>query len=399
VRRSAEISLSNLSDDRLRHAKSGDWWKTTPHRRLSNNSAVYTEKPEIGLFMREWLSLFESKSGERGIFNRDAAKRKCEEIGRNPEFEWGTNPCGEIILRPRQLCNLTEVIIRPDDKETDLKEKVIIATILGTFQSSLTKFPYVSNQWVKNCEEERLLGVSLTGIMDNKLTNGKGKDLANLLEGLRKIVRDTNKTMAKSLGINASAALTCLKPSGTVSQLTNTASGIHPRHSSYYIRTVLQDLKDPLTALMIEQGLPAEPEINSPGSTVAFSFPIKSPEKCITRNELTAIEHLELYKAYRQHWCDHNPSTTISIRDHEWLQVGNWVYDNFDELGGTAFLPFTEHLYRQAPYQEINEDEYKNLMKKVPLKVDWSLLKNYENEDNTTGNQQLACGSPVACEV
>jgi len=396
VRRSALISLSNLQDDRMRGAKTGQWWIDEGQRALSNNSAAYTCKPDMSVFINEWKSLYDSKSGERGIFNRQAAKNKASENGRRDvEWDFGTNPCSEIILRPYQFCNLTEVVIRATDSEKDLLAKVRAATILGTFQSTFTDFKYLRKQWIQNTEEERLLGVSLTGIMDNKLTSNPNKDF---LIRLRKEAVDTNKEFAKKLGIPQSTAITCVKPSGTVSQLVDSASGIHSRHSQYYIRTVRGDKKDPLTTLMIEKGMPHEPDITKPDSVVVFSFPMKAPEGCITRNDLTAINQLETWLMYQRYWCEHKPSCTVSVREHEWLDVGAWVYKHFDEISGVSFLPHSEHVYQQAPYQDINEEEYLAAVKLMPQHIDWAELSNYEKEDNTTGSQELACSSGV-CEI
>jgi len=396
VRRSALISLSNLQDDRMRGAKTGQWWQDEGQRALSNNSAAYTSKPDMSVFINEWKSLYDSKSGERGIFNRQAAKNKAAENGRrDSEWDFGTNPCSEIILRPYQFCNLTEVVIRATDSEKDLLAKVRAATILGTFQSTFTDFKYLRKQWIQNTEEERLLGVSLTGIMDNKLTSNPNKEF---LMRLRKEAVDTNKEFSKKLGIPQSTAITCVKPSGTVSQLVDSASGIHSRHSQYYIRTVRGDKKDPLTTLMIEKGMPHEPDITKPDSVVVFSFPMKAPDGCITRNDLTAINQLETWLMYQRYWCEHKPSCTVSVREHEWLEVGAWVYEHFDEISGVSFLPHSEHVYQQAPYQDITKEEYLDAIKLMPQHIDWAELSNYEEEDNTTGSQELACSSGV-CEI
>jgi|TARA_R110002072_G_scaffold128550_1_gene266356 ribonucleoside-triphosphate reductase (thioredoxin) len=396
VRRSALISLSNLQDDRMRGAKTGQWWQDEGQRALSNNSAAYTSKPDMSVFINEWKSLYDSKSGERGIFNRQAAKNKAAENGRrDSEWDFGTNPCSEIILRPYQFCNLTEVVIRATDSEKDLLAKVRAATILGTFQSTFTDFKYLRKQWIQNTEEERLLGVSLTGIMDNKLTSNPNKEF---LMRLRKEAVDTNKEFSKKLGIPQSTAITCVKPSGTVSQLVDSASGIHSRHSQYYIRTVRGDKKDPLTTLMIEKGMPHEPDITKPDSVVVFSFPMKAPDGCITRNDLTAIDQLETWLMYQRYWCEHKPSCTVSVREHEWLEVGAWVYEHFDEISGVSFLPHSEHVYQQAPYQDITKEEYLDAIKLMPQHIDWAELSNYEEEDNTTGSQELACSSGV-CEI
>ena len=399
VRRSALISLSNLSDDRMRVAKSGQWWIDNGQRALANNSACYTEKPDIGIFMDEWKALYDSKSGERGIFNRESAKKIAEKNERRDVgHDFGTNPCSEIILRSREFCNLSEVVVRPDDTEDTLLNKVRLATILGTFQSTLTNFKYVSKDWKKNCIEERLLGVSLTGIMDNKWTAGKLPGLDVLLKNLKQMSVDTNKEWSNKLKINQSAAITCVKPSGTVSQLVDSASGIHARHNPYYIRTVRGDKKDPLTKMMVEQGFPAEDDVMKPNDTTVFSFPIKCSPDAVFRQDLTAIEQLELWKTYQVHWCEHKPSVTISVKEEEWIDVGAWVYKNFDLMSGVSFLPYSEHTYKQAPYQDCNEKEYKDLMNKMPTSVDWNKLSEYEKSDMTVGSQELAC-SAGSCEI
>jgi len=396
VRRSAMISLSNLSDDRMRHAKSGQWWENEGQRALANNSVAYTEKPDMETFLREWTALVESKSGERGIFSREAADKHVARNGRRKTGqEWGTNPCSEIILRPYQFCNLTEVVIRATDTIKSLERKVRLATILGTIQSTYTNFPYLRPIWQKNTEEERLLGVSLTGIMDNELTY---KADAKTLQKLRDVAVQTNRDYAKSFGIDESAAITCVKPSGTVSQLVDSASGIHARHSSYYIRTVRGDNKDPLTQFLKESGIPAEPCVMKPDSTIVFSFPTKSPAGAVTRNDMDAIEQLELWKLYALNWCEHKPSVTITVRENEWLKVGAWVYDNFDICSGVSFLPHSDHTYAQAPYQDCDKAEYQAALAKMPKKIDWSKLSDYEKEDTTTGMQTLACASG-ACEI
>jgi len=400
VRRSALISLSNLTDERMRDAKSGAWWEQNPQRALANNSVAYKEKPEIGIFMEEWISLYKSKSGERGIFNREAAKKTVAKLGdrRDSSYDFGTNPCSEIILRDREFCNLTEVIIRADDTQDSIARKVRIASILGTWQASLTHFPYLSSTWKKNCEEEALLGVSMTGILDNPLMGSKDHRLLSVvLEDLKKISVETNKEWAEKLGINPAAAITCVKPSGTVSQLTDAASGIHARHSEYYVRTVRADRKDPLCQMMIDLGFPAEPCVMKPDHTMVFSFPMKAVGS-ITRNDLTAIEHLELWLTYQRHWCEHKPSITITVREHEWMEVGAWVYKHFDEISGISFLPHSDHSYRQAPYQECTQIAYTALSVEMPKNVDWSLLKNYEKTDTTASSQTFAC-SGDKCEL
>ena len=393
------ISLSNLSDDRMRHAKSGQWWETAGHRALANNSVSYTEKPDMETFMREWLSLVESKSGERGIFNREASKKQAAKFGRrDPNHEFGTNPCSEIILRPYQFCNLTECVVRATDTLKDLERKVKLATILGTIQSTLIKFPYLRKVWQNNTAEERLLGVSMTGIMDNPLMTSSNNGLDKTLEHLRSIAVATNAEWAERLGIPASTSISCVKPSGTVSQLVDSASGIHARHSPYYIRTVRGDNKDPLTQFMIDQGIPNEPCVMKPDSTVVFSFPVKSPEQAVTRNDMTAVEQLELWLTYQRHWCEHKPSVTISVRDAEWMAVGAFVYEHFDEMSGVSFLPHSDHTYQQAPYQDCTKEEYEEMLSLMPESIDWSDLSNYENEDNTVSMQTMAC-SGDSCEI
>jgi len=398
VRRSAMISLSNLSDDRMRHAKAGQWWEANVQRALSNNSAVYTEKPEVGQFMSEWLSIYESKSGERGIFSRDASKRVAAKSGRrDATHEFGTNPCSEIILRPYQFCNLTEVVIRSDDDEKSLARKIRVATILGTFQSTMTHFPYLRKIWQKNTEEERLLGVSFTGIYDCPLMNDPADpDLPKRLEKLKQVAVDTNKEWSEKLGINQAAAITCVKPSGTVSQLVLSPSGIHPGHDHYYIRRVRSDNKDPLTKHLIDSGVPHEPDVTKPHATTVFSFPMMLPKESVTRNDVDAIKHLDLWLMYQRHWCEHKPSVTINVKEEEWPKVGAWVYDHFDEMSGVSFLPYDGGSYRQAPYETINKDEYEKLIKEIPTTVDWDIL--VENDDNVEGVQQLAC-SAGNCDI
>jgi ribonucleoside-diphosphate reductase alpha chain len=405
VRRSALISLSNLNDEAMRHAKSGRWSETNPQRALANNSVNYKEKPDVGTFMREWLSLYDSKSGERGIYNSLSAKRQVErlnndeEIRREPRDDFGTNPCSEIILRSKEFCNLSEVVVRGGDDSESLEKKVRTATILGTFQSTLTSFKYLSRDWKKNCEEERLLGVSLTGIMDNSLTNGKKGKLEDLLENLKNVAIKTNKEFSEKLGIPQAAAITCVKPSGTVSQLVNSASGIHARHNPYYLRTVRADNKDPLCKFMKEADFPNEPDVMKPKYTTVFSFPMKSPKNAICRTDITAIEQLSLWSTYQKHWCEHKPSVTISVKEHEWMEMGNWVWNNFDDISGISFLPFSEHTYRQAPYQDCTKKEYENALKMMPSKVDWSQLTTFEEKDFTIGSQELACAADDGCEV
>lgn len=414
VRRSAMISLSNLSDDRMRHAKSGKWWENDPQRALANNSVAYSEKPDSMSFMREWTALVESGSGERGIFNRQAAIKQAAKNGRrDPNREWGTNPCSEIILAgPRtdpktgnpiagtggQFCNLSEVVVRATDTIEDLERKVKLATILGTIQATYTKFPYLRKVWEKNTAEERLLGVSLTGIMDNPLMTTANKGLAETLEHLKQVAVDTNKEWADRLGIEQSAAITCVKPSGTVSQLVDSASGIHARHSPYYIRTVRGDNKDPLTQFMIDQGIPNEPEAFKPDQTTVFSFPVKSPEGAVCTANMTAIEQLEMWLMYQRHFAEHKPSVTINVKADEWFEVGAFVYENFDEMSGVSFLPYDDHTYQQAPYQECEVSEYQMLLGQMPERIDWSKLADYEKEDTTVSMQTMACTGD-SCEL
>ncbi len=399
VRRSAMISLSNLSDDRMRHAKSGNWWDNNPQRALANNSVSYTEKPDSVSFMREWLALVESGSGERGVFNREASKNQAAKNGRrDSDFEFGTNPCSEIILRPYQFCNLTEVVVRAADSIEDLERKVRCATILGTIQSTYTKFPYLRKVWNRNTEEERLLGVSLTGIMDNQLLTIKNKGLEKTLEHLREVAISTNTDWADRLGIPTSAAITCVKPSGTVSQLVDSASGIHPRHSPHYIRTVRGDNKDPLTQFMKDQGIPSEADFMKPDQTTVFSFPVKAPQGAIVTDNVSAIEQLNTWLMYQRHWCEHKPSVTINVRKDEWFEVGAFVYEHFDEMSGVSFLPYNEHTYQQAPYQSCTKDDYKKLSKVMPKSIDWAKLSGYEKEDTTASSQTFACTGDV-CEI
>lgn len=399
VRRSAMISLSNLSDDRMRNAKSGQWWSENPQRALANNSVAFTEKPDVGSFMEEWASLYRSKSGERGLFNREASQRQAAKNGRRIDsFDFGTNPCSEIILRPYQFCNLTEVVVRSSDTPESLGRKVRLASILGTFQSTLTYFPYLRKIWKENTEEERLLGVSLTGIMDNGILNTPSDTLRSTLEQLKEVAIDVNASMADTLGIPHSTAITCVKPSGTVSQLVDSASGIHPRHSSYYVRSVRADNKDPLTQFLKDVGVKWEPELLKPDQTTVFYFPQKAPDGAVTRNDLSAIEQLELWKIYQEHWCEHKPSITVTVREHEWPAVGGWVYDNFDLVSGVSFLPHSDHTYKQAPYDDCDERRYQDLLVRTPTAIDWEALSKYEAEDNTAGSQTLACG-PEGCEV
>ena len=400
VRRSALISLSNLTDEKMRDAKVGQWWEANPQRALANNSVAYKEKPDIGVFMEEWISLYKSKSGERGIFNRDACKRTVAKLGdrRDPDYEFGVNPCSEIILRDREFCNLTEVIVRATDTAEILERKVKLATILGTWQASLTHFPYLSSEFKNNCQEEALLGVSLTGILDNEMLRANNKNTEEVLTKLRKISIDVNKDWAKKIGINPAAAITCVKPSGTVSQLTDSASGIHPRHSQYYVRTVRADRKDPLCQMMMDMKFPHEPCVMKPDTTMVFSFPVRSPGS-ITRNDITAIEHLEIWLTFQRHWCEHKPSITITVKENEWMEVGAWVYRHFDEISGISFLPHSDHSYRQAPYQECSLEDCSALEQVLPNSVEWSkTLVSYEKEDSTSGTQTFAC-SGDKCEL
>ena len=399
VRRSAMISLSNLSDDRMRHAKSGSWWDNDPQRALANNSVSYTEKPDSLSFMREWMALVESGSGERGIFNRQASKVQAAKNGRrDADYDFGTNPCSEIILRPSQFCNLTEVVVRATDTLDTLSEKVRLATILGTIQSNYTKFPYLRKVWKDNTEEERLLGVSLTGVMDNPLMTLKNKGLEKTLDHLKQIAITTNAIWAERLGIPVSTAISCNKPSGTVSQLVDSSSGIHARHSAYYIRTVRGDNKDPLTQFMIDQGIPNEPDVMKPDATTVFSFPMKAPKDAVVTADMTAIEQLEMWLMYQRYWCEHKPSVTINVKSDEWFEVGAFVYKHFDEMSGVSFLPFNEHTYQQAPYQDVDKETYLKTLGQMPNKIDWSLVSEYENEDNTVGSQSMACSGDV-CEM
>ena len=410
VRRSALISLSNLGDREMRYAKSGNWWETNVQRALANNSVNYKEKPDVGTFMREWLSLYDSKSGERGIYNSMSAKRTTEKLNqekdkdgqniirRDAREDFGTNPCSEIILRSREFCNLTECVVRGWDDTKSLKKKVRFATILGTWQSTLTNFKYLTGEWKRNCNEERLLGVSLTGIMDNADTNGSTGGLDGRLRELRKEAIKTNKEWSEKLGIPQSAAITCVKPSGTVSQLVDSASGINARHNPYYIRTVRGDNKDPITKFMKDQGFPCEPDVTKPNHTTVFSFPMKSPDGAVCRQDMTALEQLDLWKTYQEHWCEHKPSVTISVKEDEWVDTASWVYNNFDDISGISFLPFSDHTYKQAPYQDCSAEEYEELYSKMPKNVDWTGLSDYEQKDYTAGSQELACSAGV-CEV
>ena len=396
VRRSAMISLSDLGSEPMAKAKSGSWWEGNVYRQLANNSAVYEKNPEVGEFLKEWKSLYDSKSGERGIYNRDASRRIVERLGkRDPEHEFGTNPCSEIILRPFQFCNLSEVVVRSGDGLDDLKRKVRLATILGTIQSSFTSFKYLRKIWRRNTEEERLLGVSLTGIADNPdlFFDDEGK----ILNELKEYANEVNAEWADRLGIQRSAAITCVKPSGTVSQLVNSASGIHPRWSHYYLRTVRNDAKDPISQFLIDSGVPFEQDARN-SSALVFAFPQKSPPSSLVRTDLKAIEFLNVWKSFQEHWCEHKPSVTISVTEDEWLDVAAWVYGNFDILSGVSFLPFDPTEYPQAPYQTLTEEQYNELMAKMPKDIDWTKLSEYEKDDQTTGSQELACVAGL-CEI
>jgi ribonucleoside-diphosphate reductase alpha chain len=398
VRRSALISLSNLSDDRMRGAKSGQWWTIEPQRALANNSAAYTERPGMELFMKEWLSLIESKSGERGIFNRQAAINKAIESGRRDHTKIvGTNPCAEITLRSAGVCNLSEVVIRKEDTLDDLCRKVEVATIIGTYQSMLTNFRHVRSIWKKNQEEERLLGVSLTGIMDHPVLSQTSQVAKDWLRVMKAHAIQVNKEWAAKLGINQAAAITTVKPSGTVSQLVDSASGIHPRYSEYYIRTVRADKKDPLAQLMREQGFPVEDDFMKPHSTDVFSFPVQGPSHAVFRNDRTALEQLEHYLMLQEEWTEHNVSITVYVKDHEWMGVGDWVYRHFDRIAGVSFLPHSDHSYKQAPYTECTKEEYESLLARMP-QFDWQALATFEQDDSTVNTKELACTAGV-CEI
>jgi ribonucleoside-triphosphate reductase (thioredoxin) len=398
VRRSAMISLSDVTDDRMAHAKAGNWWDGNGQRALANNSAVYDQKPSVGQFMREWSNIYESHSGERGIFNRYASELQASKNGRRKlDQEWGTNPCSEIILRPYQFCNLSSVIVRSNDTVERLRDKITVATILGTFQSTMTHFPYLRKIWQTNTEDERLLGVSMTGVMDNPLLNNPDDpNLPTLLEELRAVSVAVNAEFADALSINRSAACGAIKPEGTVSQLTGTASGIHPQHSQFYIRRVRSDNKDPLTDFLKQSGFDWEPCVMKPDSTTVFSFPVKVDKGAVLRDDLTAIQHLKLWLVYQRSYCEHKPSVTISVKEEEWPEVGSWVWNNFDEVTGVSFLPMDGGTYRQAPYEAINEEQYEELFKKMPKSIDWDSF--HENTDNVEGAQTLAC-TAGACEI
>jgi ribonucleoside-diphosphate reductase alpha chain len=400
VRRSALISFSNLSDDRMRNAKTGQWWIENPQRALANNSAVYTERPEIGVFMREWLSLYESRSGERGIFNREAAKKHIAAAGRRKwkDIDFGGNPCMEILLKSTETCNLTEVVTRPNDTKKILKDKIYKATILGTLQSTFTDFRYLRKAWQKNAEEERLLGVSLTGIMDNKITSTNDSHLEALLDELRLYAIQVNKEWAEKLGISPSAGITCGKPSGTVSNLVNASPGMHARHSKYISRAVRENRTSPISVFLKAAGVPWEPEVSKPNDVDVFYFPLESPEGSVTRDDLAAVQQLEVYLTYKQHWTEHNQSCTISVREHEWLDVGSWVFNHFDSICGVSFLPFSNSVYKQAPYTELTEQQYLDAVAKMPV-IDWSKLVEFEKEDHTTAMKEYACSSATGCAL
>ena len=401
VRRSAMISLSNINDIEMAQAKAGNWWESNSQRALANNSVAYSRKPEMAQFIAEWKSLYDSKSGERGIYNVAAAQKQAAKFGRrNPDIHYGTNPCSEIILRPYQFCNLSEVVLREKDTIQDVERKVILATILGTWQSTLTDFKYIRKIWKDNTEEERLLGVSLTGQFGHKFFSGQEglEKLATVLDNLRSVAVIANVGEAEKIGIPASAAVTCVKPSGTVSQLVGVSSGMHAWHSEYYIRTVRGDKKDPITQFLKDTGIPTEDDVMKPNDTYVFSFPVKAPKHAITRDKLSAIQQLEVWLTYQRHWCEHKPSITVSVKEDEWMEVGAWVYKHFDEVSGISFLPYSEHTYVQAPYQEVTKEQYEDMVKKMPKVIDWSALSLYELEDSTTGTQALACVSGE-CEI
>ena len=412
VRRSALISLSNLSDDRLRNAKTGQWWDTNPQRALANNSVCYTEKPDFESFLKEWTTLHNSKCGERGMFSRTAAKKQAAKNGRrDTDHEFGTNPCSEIILRPNQFCNLSEIVVREDDTLCTLKEKVRVAAVLGTLQATLTDFRYLRPIWRRNTEEEALLGVSLTGIMDNKVMSGSGSKsdlqtftldkymgLPDILEQLKQVAVDTNKEWSEKLGVNQASAITCVKPSGTVSQLVDSSSGIHARFSDYYIRTVRADKGDPLALMMTDMDFPVEDCHMKGDTTQIFSFPIHSPKSSVKVSDQSAMEQLRIWKIYQDHWCEHKPSVTIYYTDEEFLEIGQWLYNNFDDVSGISFLPYSDHIYPQAPYQSCTKKVYQEFLDNMPKDIDWSKLGEYEQEDNTSGSQTFAC-SGGTCDI
>ena len=401
VRRSAMISLSNINDIEMAAAKAGNWWESNSQRALANNSVAYSRKPDMAQFISEWKSLYDSKSGERGIYNVAAAQAQAAKYGRrSPDIHYGTNPCSEIILRPYQFCNLSEVVLREHDTVGDVARKVHLASVLGTWQSTLTDFKYIRKIWKDNTEEERLLGVSLTGQFGHKFFSGQEglEKLSTVLDDLREQAVMTNIAEAEKIGIPASAAVTCVKPSGTVSQLVGVSSGMHAWHSDYYIRTVRGDKKDPITQFLKDTGIPSEDDFMKPKDQTVFSFPVKSPKHAITRDKLTALQQLEVWLVYQRHWCEHKPSITVSVKEDEWMEVGAWVYKHFDEVSGISFLPYSEHTYVQAPYQEVTKEQYEEMLAKMPKTIDWSALSLYELEDSTTGSQALACVSGE-CEI
>lgn len=400
VRRSALISQSDLHDYEMAKAKSGAWWEATGYRRLANNSAVYYKKPSVGEFVHEWGNLYESRSGERGIINMEGLRNSGLAPRRDLSQIQGLNPCAEILLRSKQLCNLTEVVVKADDSIDDLRRKVELATILGTVQSSLTNFKYLRKIWRDNCEEERLLGVSLTGQFGHRTLSGQDglEELSRSLDILREAAIETNEKYAKRLGINISTAITTAKPSGTVSQLTNSSSGMHPWHNDYYFRTVRADNKDPLTQFMKDVGIPNEPDVMAPDTTTVFTFPIAAPEGAVTRTDISAVEHLEIWKVYKTHWTEHNPSVTINVKEDEWIEVANWVYNNWEFIGGISFLPYDTGTYKQAPYQDCTSTDYHQWNEEMPKSIDWTWLSDYETEDTTSGSQALAC-TAGNCEV
>ena len=399
VRRSALISLSDLGDTEMAHAKAGAWWENNGQRALANNSAIYENKPSMDVFMTEWKALYDSKSGERGIVNRQAMRWQADKNERRDSSKIiGTNPCSEIQLRPYQFCNLSEVVVRPEDTLKDLERKTRLAALIGTWQASFTNFKGIRKVWKNNTEEEALLGVSMTGVFGNTLTNGKDSGLEERLEQLREVAVEVNRVEAERIGINQATAVTCVKPSGTVSQLTGVSSGLHTWHNEYYIRTVRGSNDDPITNFLKDVGIPAEADVMNPDKTTVFSFPQAAPEGAVTRDDLTAVEHLEMWLTYQRHWCEHKPSVTISVREDEWLEVGAWVYEHFDEMSGVSFLPYSEHTYQQAPYQDVDEATYKEALETMPKEIRWEDLSFYEFDDGTTGSQELACSSG-ACEI
>jgi ribonucleoside-triphosphate reductase (thioredoxin) len=405
VRRSALIGLSNLTDHRMRDAKTGQWYLPVqdggnPHRMLANNSVCYTEQPDAKTFLEEWLSLVKSGSGERGIFNRIAAQNQAARWGRrSADLDYGCNPCSEIILRDKQFCNLTEVVVRQSDTYNELKKKIELATILGTYQSTLTDFKFLSEEWKKNTDEERLLGVSLTGIMDSPLLNGS-KDMAGLpkiLEELRDHARKVNIKWAERFNVSVSTAITCVKPSGTVSQLVNSSSGIHARFAPYYIRRIQLDKKDPVCQYLLDNGFPLVDYEAKKETTMVASFPMKAPEGSVMRTDMTAIEQMEIWLIYQDHFCEHKPSCTVYVKEHEWVEVGAWVWKHFNRISGISFLPHSDHVYQQAPYEDLTKEQYEAMLATMPEGIDWSEM--IEDKDNTTATQELACTAAGGCEV